>query len=149
MSQSCVSRFVQSCEVHVDSYHKNRNLSTMFQVALLRNGAVTELSLNHLLRSANQDPCPCTMKLPAVNCRVSSGIAPKPTRLRSMSYGAVASPFIPAAPIWRDLRHDSGGQVRCASTSCRVFWRRRIMASDNPALAASHFFLCLLPIGIR
>ena len=32
------------------------------------------------------------MKLPAVNCRVSSGIAPKPTRLRSMSYGAVASP---------------------------------------------------------
>jgi len=32
------------------------------------------------------------MKLPAVNCRVSSGIAPKPTRLRSISYGAVASP---------------------------------------------------------
>jgi hypothetical protein len=44
------------------------------------------------------------MKLPAVNCRVSRGIAPKPTRLsilrsrataedgRSMSYGAVASP---------------------------------------------------------
>jgi len=32
------------------------------------------------------------MKLPAVNCRVSSGIAPKPTHLRSMSYGAVASP---------------------------------------------------------
>jgi hypothetical protein len=48
-----------------------------------------------------------TMKLPAVNCRVSSGIAPKPTRLRFMSYGAVASPFIPAA-------------------SGRVFWRRRI-----------------------
>jgi len=48
-----------------------------------------------------------SMKLPAVNCRVSSGIAPKPTRLRSMSYGAVASPFIPAA-------------------SYRVFWRRRI-----------------------
>jgi len=38
------------------------------------------------------------MKLPAVNCRVSSGIALKPTRLRSMSYGAVASPFIPVAP---------------------------------------------------
>ncbi|HUT70986.1 MAG TPA: hypothetical protein VMW89_09940 [Desulfatiglandales bacterium] len=50
------------------------------------------------------------MKLPAVNCTVSSGIAPKPTRLRSMSYGAVASPFIPAA-------------------SCRVFWRRRIKQS--------------------
>jgi hypothetical protein len=38
------------------------------------------------------------MKLPAVNCSVSSEIAPKPTRLRSGSYGAVASPFIPAAP---------------------------------------------------
>ena len=59
-----------------------------------------------------------SMKLPAVNCMVSSGIGPKPTRLRSMSYGAVASPFIPAAPICRDLR--------CAPTSCRVFWRRRI-----------------------
>jgi AbrB family looped-hinge helix DNA binding protein len=51
------------------------------------------------------------MKLPAVNCRISSGIAPKPTRLRSMSYGAVASPFIPAA-------------------SCRVFWRRRIILTS-------------------
>ena len=39
------------------------------------------------------------MKLPSVNCRVSSGIAPKPTRLRSTSYGAVASPFIPTAPM--------------------------------------------------
>ena len=39
------------------------------------------------------------MKLPAANCRVSSGIAPKLTRLRSMSYGAVASPSIPAAPM--------------------------------------------------
>jgi CBS domain-containing protein len=56
------------------------------------------------------------MKLPAVNCRVSSGIAPKPTRLRSMSYGAVASPFIPAA-------------------SCRLFWRRRINSTGGVTMA--------------
>jgi len=43
------------------------------------------------------------MKLPAVNCRVSSGIAPKPTRLRSMSYGAVASPSLSSRSPWRRL----------------------------------------------
>jgi len=31
-------------------------------------------------------------RLRCANCRVSSAIAPKPTRLRSISYGAVASP---------------------------------------------------------
>jgi hypothetical protein len=54
-----------------------------------------------------------TMKLLTVNCRASSGVAPKPTRLRSVSYGAVASPFIPAP-------------------SCRVSWRRRIKTAKKP-----------------
>jgi hypothetical protein len=40
------------------------------------------------------------MKLPAINCRVSSEIAPKPTRLRSISYGAVASPSLLSGSLW-------------------------------------------------
>ena len=66
-----------------------------------------ESSLDNTLQHQHLCSCRWEMKLPAVNCRVTSGIAPKPIRFRSTSYGAVASPFIPAA-------------------SCRVFWRRRI-----------------------
>jgi hypothetical protein len=59
-----------------------------------------------------------TMKLHAVNCRVSSGIAPKPTRLRFMSYGAVASPSLSSRSLWRRLI--------IPAASGKVFWRRRI-----------------------
>jgi hypothetical protein len=39
------------------------------------------------------------MKFPPQAAGYQSGIAPKPTRLRSSSYGAVGSPLIPVAPL--------------------------------------------------
>jgi hypothetical protein len=53
-----------------------------------------------------------------------NGIASKPTRLRSSSYGAVTSPFIPVA-------------------SYRVFWRRRIKARPGQEKSA---FRCAIGI---
>ncbi len=90
------------------------------------------------------------MKLPAVpisrdgvskrNCAVA-----KPA-FALTSYGAVHLALlsgrslwrrliIPAAPSRRDLRHNSGGQVRCAPTSCTVFGRRRTKILPVSSLA--------------
>jgi len=66
------------------------------------------------------------MKLPAVNCRVSSGIAPKPTRLRSMSYGAFAPPSSVATELLAKADHpcspDESGQgiLAKANKKCRA-----------------------------
>ena len=49
-----------------------------------------------------------------------------PLRCKVEQYGLLLGLIISIAPICRYLPHKSGGQVRFASRSCRVFWRRRI-----------------------
>ena len=67
------------------------------------------------------------MKLPALLRGASvakpSGTAPKPTRLRSVSYGAVASPFLSVLPPGAAC----SAEVAASTTNVEP-WRRRVTA---------------------